>query len=113
MRDDSYVKVLARLFTSVKRLVDAAVARGETLEQTRKSVNLDEFRRELANDSRVKKMLFATYVASPAVAAAFRDASAAAKGCVAGPLCGKVSSYVEQIRPGRITRCSCIQFTSG
>jgi glyoxylase-like metal-dependent hydrolase (beta-lactamase superfamily II) len=76
MHDDSYVRMLVRLFSSVKQQVDAAVARGETLEQTRKSVNLDELRKEFAGDSRVKRMLFATYVTSPAVAAAFREASA-------------------------------------
>jgi hypothetical protein len=39
-------------------------------------VNLDELRGEFAGDSRVKRMLFANYVTSPAVAAAFREASA-------------------------------------
>jgi hypothetical protein len=75
MRDDSYVRTLVDLFTSITRQTDAAVARGETLQQVRKSVKLDEFRNRLAGDSPVRKLLFASYVASPAVAAAFREAS--------------------------------------
>ncbi|HYP26813.1 MAG TPA: MBL fold metallo-hydrolase [Blastocatellia bacterium] len=75
MRDDSYVKLVAGLFASVKRQVEAAVARGETLAQARKSVSLDEYRRQFAGDSAVRKVLFDVYVAQPAVAAAFREAS--------------------------------------
>jgi cyclase len=75
MRDDSYLKALVDLFTSIKHQTEAAVARRETLEQARKSVKLDEFRNKLAGDSPVRKMLFASYVVSPAVSAAFREAS--------------------------------------
>ena len=41
LRDDSYVKLMARLFASMNQQVAAAVARGENLEQTRKSINLE------------------------------------------------------------------------
>jgi cyclase len=75
MRDDSYVKLVASLFASVKQQTEAAVARGETLEQARKSVSLDEYRRQFAGDSTVRKVLFDIYVARPAIAAAFREAS--------------------------------------
>lgn len=75
MRDDSYVRTLVEMFASITQQTDAAVARGETLPQVRKSVKLDEFRNKLAGDSPVRKLLFASYVASPAVAAAFREAS--------------------------------------
>jgi len=74
MRDDSYVKLMASLFASVKQQTDAAVARGETLDQARKSVNLDELRKQFAGDSAVRKVLFNMYVAGPAIAAAFREA---------------------------------------
>jgi glyoxylase-like metal-dependent hydrolase (beta-lactamase superfamily II) len=75
MRDDSYLKLMANLFASVKQQTDAAVARGETLEQVRKSVKLDEFRKQFAGESLVRRILFNTYVTGPAVAAAFRESS--------------------------------------
>ena len=75
MRDDSYLKLMADLFASVKQQTDAAVARGETLEQARKSVGLAEFRKQFAGDSPVRKVLFDVYVADPSVTAAFREAS--------------------------------------
>jgi hypothetical protein len=75
MRDDSYLKTLSEMFASIKEQTAAAVARGETLEQARRSVNLEEFRRRLAGDSPMRKISFQMYVAGPAVAAAFREAS--------------------------------------
>jgi cyclase len=76
LRDDSYVKLMARLFASIKQQVEAAVARGETLEQTRKSVNLEEFRKAFGGDSRMRRIIFGSYVRGPAVEAAFSDATA-------------------------------------
>jgi glyoxylase-like metal-dependent hydrolase (beta-lactamase superfamily II) len=73
MRDDSHVKLMASLFASIKQQTDAARSRGETLEQARKSLNLDEFRKQFAGDSSVRKVLFDTYVAQPGVAAAYRS----------------------------------------
>ncbi|MBI3652390.1 MAG: hypothetical protein HY231_15315 [Acidobacteria bacterium] len=70
------MKTLADLFASIKQQVEAAVARGEPLEQTRKSVSLVEFRNQLAGESRVRKALFANYVAYPAIAAAYGEATA-------------------------------------
>jgi glyoxylase-like metal-dependent hydrolase (beta-lactamase superfamily II) len=75
LRDDSFLKTLSEMFTSIQQQTEAAIARGETLEQTRKSVKLDEFRQRLAGDSLVRKVLFNTYVAYPAVAAAFHELS--------------------------------------
>jgi cyclase len=76
LRNDSYVKLMARLFASMKQQVEAAVARGETLEQTRKGMNLDEFEKLFAGDSRMRKDIFGSYVMGAGVAAAFSDASA-------------------------------------
>lgn len=75
LHDDSYLKLMASLFASVKEQTGAAVSRGENLDQTRKSVNLDSFRKQFAGDSKVRAFLFDIYVASPAVEAAFREAS--------------------------------------
>lgn len=80
MRDDSYVRTLADMFASIAKQTEAAVARGETLEQARKSVNLEEFRKRLVGESQVRRVAFSMYVAGPAVAAAFREASAAKSG---------------------------------
>lgn len=69
------MKLLAEMFAYIKTQAGAAVARGETLEQARRSVNLDHFRKQIAGDSPVRKFSFNMYVAGPAVAAAFREAS--------------------------------------
>lgn len=76
LRDDSYVKLMVRLFASIKQQAEAAVARGETLEQARKSVKLDEFQKLFAGDSRMRSIIFRSYVVGPAVEAAFADATA-------------------------------------
>jgi glyoxylase-like metal-dependent hydrolase (beta-lactamase superfamily II) len=75
MRDQEYIKLLSRLLISLKEQTAAAVARGETLEQTRKSVDLTEFRRLLVGDSTLKRILFGDYVSGAGVAAAFREAT--------------------------------------
>ena len=75
LHDESYVKLLARLLATIRDQVEAAVARGETLEQTRKSVNLDELQKLFAGDSRMRKLIFLNYVAGGGVEAAFRDAT--------------------------------------
>ncbi|HEY0547936.1 MAG TPA: MBL fold metallo-hydrolase [Pyrinomonadaceae bacterium] len=77
LRDDAYVKLMARLFASIKEQVEAAVARGEGLEQVRKSVKLDEFQKLFAGESHMRNDIFRAYVVGPAVAAAFNDAAPA------------------------------------
>jgi hypothetical protein len=49
------------------------VGRGETLAQTRRSVNLEEFRKAFAGASRFKSFVFQNYVTDSAVAAAYRQ----------------------------------------
>jgi glyoxylase-like metal-dependent hydrolase (beta-lactamase superfamily II) len=73
MRDDSYIKLMIRLLDSIKRQVELAVARGETLEQMRKSINLEEFRKAFAGDSQHKSFVFQNYVFLPATAAAYHQ----------------------------------------
>jgi len=75
MKDDSYVRLMARLLASIRQQTEAAVARGETLEQTRKSVDLAEFRKALAGDSKLLNVLFSMYVADPGVMRAYQQAS--------------------------------------
>jgi glyoxylase-like metal-dependent hydrolase (beta-lactamase superfamily II) len=74
MREDSYVRRMIRLLNSINQQSAVAAKRGETLEQARKSVNLEEFRKEFAGDSQLKSFIFQTYVAAPGVEAAFRQA---------------------------------------
>jgi cyclase len=76
MRDDSYVQQMIRLLKSITEQARAAAKRGEQLEQARKSVRLEEFRREFAGSSQLKSFIFQTYVATPGVEAAFRQANA-------------------------------------
>jgi cyclase len=75
LRDDSYLKLMAGLFASIKSQVEGAAARNESLEQTRKNVNLDEFQKLFAGDSRMRRLIFRGYVLGPAVDAAFADAT--------------------------------------
>jgi glyoxylase-like metal-dependent hydrolase (beta-lactamase superfamily II) len=74
--DDSYVKLMADLMTFVTEETRAAVSRGESLEQARKSVNLSEFEGKFAGDSRLKRFVFRNYVTFPSVGAAYGEASA-------------------------------------
>jgi cyclase len=76
LTDDSYVKLMTRLFATMKQQVDAAVARGETLEQARKTIDLNEFQKAFAGESRVRRDIFVSYVMGAGLAAAFSDASA-------------------------------------
>jgi glyoxylase-like metal-dependent hydrolase (beta-lactamase superfamily II) len=75
LHDDRYLATLSAMFASIRRQAGEAVARGETLEQARKTITFDPFRDQLVGESPVRKLLFANYVARPAVGAAFREAS--------------------------------------
>ena len=75
MRDDSYLKQLGGLFTSLAQQVDASVAKGATLEDTRASVHLDDWRSTFAGTSQLRGFLFDYYVTGPGVAAAYREAT--------------------------------------
>lgn len=75
LRDNEYLKLMSRLLTSLKNQTAAAVARGETLEQARKRVNLTEFRKLFTGDSMMRRILFGDYVSGAGVAAAHREAT--------------------------------------
>ena len=74
MKDDTYLRLVARLLASIRDQTAAAVAKGETLEQVLKSVDLSEFRRAIAGDSALRQFAFDNYVAGPGVAVAHRKA---------------------------------------
>jgi len=75
LKEDSQLKAMSRLFSSIDEQVRAAVKRGENLDQVRKSVNLDYFRELFAGESRMRRLIFSNYVVGPAVEAAFLDAT--------------------------------------
>lgn len=76
MTDDAYIRQMIRLLSSLRQQAEASVKRGETLEQAKKNVNLEEFRQLFAGDSQNKSFIFQTYVVAPGLEAAFRQASA-------------------------------------
>ena len=76
MRDDTYVRLMQRLLRSVVEQTRAALARGETLEQARRSVQLGELRSAFAQGIKVRGLIFDQYVAGPAVARAYEEAKA-------------------------------------
>jgi cyclase len=71
-----YPKQMRELFASINGQVAAAVARGDSLEATRKAVDLSGFRKQFAGDSRVRQFAFGMYVEGPAVESSYRAASA-------------------------------------
>lgn len=73
MHDDAYVQLELRLLRSLVDQTREAKTRGETLEQARKSVNLDTFRKAFAGDSKSLAFVFATYVSGSGVAAAYNE----------------------------------------
>jgi len=76
MHDDKYVRQEIALLASLKSQVEASVARGETLAQARKSVNLADFKKAFAGSSQSLSFIFDNYVSSSGVSAAYRDATA-------------------------------------
>ena len=74
LRDMGYVERLERLLATINAQARAAAARGETLEQARRSVSLAEQRRLFAGESQLLGHIFDNYVAGPAVARAFEEA---------------------------------------
>jgi glyoxylase-like metal-dependent hydrolase (beta-lactamase superfamily II) len=76
MRNADYVKQERDLFASIDTQVGAAVARGDTLEATRKTVDLSASRQQFAGASKVRQFAFGMYVTGPAVESAYRDATA-------------------------------------
>ena len=76
LRNPDYSKQMRDLFASINAQVAAAVARGDSLEATRKAVDLSAFRAQFAGDSKVRQFAFGMYVVGPAVESAYRDATA-------------------------------------
>jgi cyclase len=74
-RNDEYVRLMQQLLAAIGEQVRSAVARGETLEQTRRSVDVTQLRDRFTGSSQLLRDIFANYVTSPAVARAYEAAS--------------------------------------
>jgi cyclase len=72
---DAHAERIVRMLRSVSTQAAAAAARGETLDQARKSIDLSEARRELVGGNRLREILFDYYVAGSAVARAYELAA--------------------------------------
>ena len=79
LRDLAYVAQVERLLATVNAGARDAVARGESLAQARQRVTLAAERAAFAGDDRLLGVVFDNYVAQPAVARAFEEATAAAR----------------------------------
>ncbi|MBK8323477.1 MAG: MBL fold metallo-hydrolase [Betaproteobacteria bacterium] len=74
IRDDAPVRRVLALVKAIRDGVKASVAAGETLEETRRRVDLAAFRESFAGTSRWRGTLFDMYVVQPALEAAWRQA---------------------------------------
>ena len=73
LHDDKQLETLSRMFTSITQQTRAGIEKGETLDEIRKSIDINEFKSALAGNSMLKRILFANYVRQPATASAYSD----------------------------------------
>lgn len=100
MRDPAYLKSMIGLLGSIKRQSKAAAARGESLEQMRKIIDLEEFRKTFAGESQHKSLVFRNYVTMPATAAAHRQLAERAK----VPSASNGENMIGMPRPGKTSK---------
>lgn len=74
MRDKEYVDTVISLLESVTGQVQDAVKRGLTLEETRKAVNLEGFRKRLAGDDAVRLDTFDDSIVRVGIERAYKEA---------------------------------------
>jgi glyoxylase-like metal-dependent hydrolase (beta-lactamase superfamily II) len=75
LHDSEYVDKVIELLQDTRRQVQDAVARGLSLEETRKKVDLARYRKELAGDDYYRQRAFDDYFLQPAVAQAWKEAN--------------------------------------
>lgn len=74
MRDKDYIDAVIALLESVVGQVQDAVKRGLSLEETRKAVNLESFRRRLAGDDPVRLETFDDSIMRVGIERAYKEA---------------------------------------
>lgn len=79
MRDDRYLREEAALLHALVTQVDSAVARGDSLPQVRERMDLRPHRAYFAGESRVRRILFYSYVTDPGVERAYQEAQRMAR----------------------------------
>ena len=77
MRSDEYLRREMALLHSLVAQTDSLVALGDTLAQVRETIDLRPFRSWFAGESKVRRILFHSYVTSPGVERAYQEAFAA------------------------------------
>lgn len=75
MRDRAYLQQVRRLLESTLSQAKDAAAKGLSLDDARKAVNLEEFRRQFAGDDKTKNEAFQQYFVNPGVERAYREAT--------------------------------------
>jgi cyclase len=73
-RDKEYLLAVTELLESVVSQVKDAVGRGLSLEETRKTVDLEAFRKRLAGDDPARNYAFNAYFITPAIERAYKEA---------------------------------------
>jgi len=73
VKDLEFVRSQIRLVNAMTEQVRAALAKGLSLDDTRKAVNLTEFERAFAGDSALLKYVFSFAAVNPGVRAAYLD----------------------------------------
>jgi len=74
-KDDAYARLMIRLLSSFKQQAETAFPKSKTLDEFRRNIDLEEFRKAFAGDSQHKSFIFENYVFLSATAAAFKQLS--------------------------------------
>ena len=73
MKDAAYLQTLIALLEDVRAQVRAAVQKGLTLDETRKKVNLDKWKKQLAGEDRYRQRAFLDFFETPGIAQAYKE----------------------------------------
>jgi len=71
--DDHQLELMSRTFAAITSQAKDAIARGESLDNFKKKVDLKQFKEAMAGDSTLKRILFNSYVLQPGTASAYAD----------------------------------------
>lgn len=72
-RDDSYIRLMIRLLSSIKEQSETTYQNSKSLEEFRKKIDLKSLQTAFTGDSQHRQFVFQNYVFLPATAAAFKQ----------------------------------------
>lgn len=75
LHETDYLKQMSSLFDFIYNEVSQFVKEGKTLEEIRKQIALEQFKKLFAGDSKLKQVLYDYYVKGPAVTSAYKEVS--------------------------------------